>query len=283
LIDLHTHTTASDGTLSPCELVALGVARGIQVLAITDHDTLAGHDKAVPHAITAGRDLICGVELSTRRHLTSRSQRPPSVQLLGYFLEAQPSADFRDWLCSHQETRRARNRELISRLQGLGFRDNSGRGGSHRRKPHCPAHFARILQQKGYVPSRQGAFDVYLADDAQAMVESDEPGLVDSERRIRAAGALASLAHAVRPEAYDSAFLSKFLPALIDAGLQGLEVYHSHHNPEQTASFAELARRFGLVETDGSDFHGENKPGVELSSGRGNLAPPWAMLKKCGA
>lgn len=280
MIDLHSHTTASDGTCTPSGIVALAVALQLDALAITDHDTLAGYDQAVPHAREAGLDLICGVELSTRPHFTSGSDRAPSVHLLGYFLDGEPSAAFREWLGCHQESRRARNRSLIARLQELGVSitlcEVEAIGGSLTGRPH----FARILQQKGYVQSRQEAFDKYLADNAQAGVERDEPGLLEGIRRIREGGGLPSLAHPVRLEACDAAFLHKFLPALVEQGLQGLEVHHSDHSSEQVQSYAALAREFALAETGGSDFHGDNKPGVELGTGRNNnLALPRGVLE----
>ena len=278
MIDLHCHTTASDGTASPSGIVALAAELRLEALAITDHDTLAGYDEAAPHARIAGLELICGVELSTRPHLTARSDRPPSVHLLGYFLNDAPSPAFRHWLGSHQESRRARNLTLIARLQALGvaitLEEVEAIGGSLTGRPH----FARILQQKGYVQSRQEAFDRYLADDAQAGVERAEPGLIEGIQRIMEGGGLASLAHPVRLEACDPAFLRRFLPALVEAGLQGLEVYHSDHTPEQTRSYAALAGEFGLAETGGSDFHGDNKPGVQLGTGRGALRLPRAIL-----
>ena len=280
MIDLHCHTTASDGTASPGGIVALAVELGLEALAITDHDTLGGYDEAVPHARRAGLDLICGVELSTRPHLTERAGRPPSVHLLGYFLNGEPSPGFRHWLGSHQESRRARNLTLVARLQTLGLaitlEEVEAIGGSLTGRPH----FARMLQQKGYVQSRQEAFDRYLADDAEAGVERAEPGLIEGIQRIQEGGGLASLAHPVRLEASDPAFLRKFLPPLLDAGMRGLEVYHSDHTPEQTQSYAALAREFGLVETGGSDFHGDNKPGVALGTGRGSLALAPAMLEE---
>jgi predicted metal-dependent phosphoesterase TrpH len=280
LIDLHSHTTASDGTASPSGLVALAVERGLEALAITDHDTLAGYEAAVPHARAVGLELICGVELSTRPHVTERTARPPSVHLLGYFLNGEPSAVFRDWLCSQQESRRERNRVLIARLQELGVAITLGEveeiGGSLTGRPH----FARILQQKGYVQSRQEAFDLYLADDAKAGVERDEPGLLEGIDRIREGGGLASLAHPVRLESCELPFLRTFLKGLAEQGMQGLEVYHSDHSDEQTACLRAMAVEFGMVETGGSDYHGGNKPGVELGTGRGNLALPLEVLEK---
>jgi len=128
------------------------------------------------------------------------------------------------------------------------------------------------------VGSRQEAFDAYLADGARAAVEREEPGLLDSIVRIREGGGMASLAHPSRLQGGDATFLKSFLPSLVSAGLDALEVYHSDHSLEQTARFQSLAREFDLVETGGSDFHGENKPGVRLGSGRGQLALERSIL-----
>jgi 3',5'-nucleoside bisphosphate phosphatase len=278
LIDLHSHTNRSDGSVSPLELVEQAVAQGLEALAITDHDTLAGYEEAAPKAARVGLDLVCGVELSTRPHVQVETGRAPSVHLLGYFLEGVPSAGFQTWLRSQQESRRARNRALIARLGELGVNitlsEVEAIGGSLTGRPH----FARILQQKGYVASHQEAFDSYLADGARASVEREEPGLLEGVTRIREAGGMASLAHPVRLQEGDATFLRSFLPALVNAGLEAIEVYHSDHSPEQTAVFGSLAREFGLIETGGSDFHGENKPGVRLGAGRGQLALDRSIL-----
>ena len=137
-----------------------------------------------------------------------------------------------------------------------------------------------MLLRKGYVKTNQEAFDRYLADNASASVERDEPELVEGVRRIRDGGGLASLAHPVRLPERDRASLEKLLRTLIDNGLQGLEVYHSEHSPEDTALYKDLAARFQLIATGGSDYHGDNKPAIRLGTGNGgNLHLHYSVLE----
>lgn len=267
MIDLHAHTDRSDGSTDPGDLVRLAVREGIEALGIADHDTLAGYDAALPTAAGCGLQLVCAVELSTRPHEESTpGKREPSVHLLGYWLLSPPSAEFRRWLESQQESRHQRNLELVAKLQQLGMavtlRDAENYGRNQVGRPH----FARVLCDKGYVSNMQEAFDVYLADEAKAAVERDEPALEAGIRRITDSGGMASLAHPVRlpQRGHD---LEILLERLIDVGLQGIEVFHSEHSPADTAQYAELARRFDLIPTGGSDFHGENKPGIRLGTG----------------
>jgi predicted metal-dependent phosphoesterase TrpH len=157
LIDLHSHTTASDGTSSPAELIAEASRIGLEALAITDHDTFAGYEHAQPYAREAGVDLIRGIELSTKLN-------GHSVHLLGYFLR--PARDgFADWVLEMQRSRRDRNVRLVARLREFGF---------------------DIIRQ---------AFDEYLDESAKGYVQRIEPQLVDAIRRVRQAGGIASLAH----------------------------------------------------------------------------------------
>jgi predicted metal-dependent phosphoesterase TrpH len=141
-------------------------------------------------------------------------------------------------------------------------------------------HFARVLLEKGYVSHLQEAFDVYLADDAQASVEREEPSIPEGIRRIRDAGGMASLAHPVRLKKR-GADLEDFVASLMDAGLQGIEVFHSEHGPADCAEYAAAARRFGLIETGGSDYHGDAKPAVRLGYGiDGNVALEYDFLEQ---
>ncbi|HUK18942.1 MAG TPA: PHP domain-containing protein [Bryobacteraceae bacterium] len=270
MIDLHTHTDRSDGTASPAQLVRDAVALGLEALGITDHDTLEGYDIAVPLAAEAGLELICGIELSTRPERPPDGSRPPSVHLLGYFLQGPASPDFRQWIRGHQESRRERNRKLIAKLNSLGvditLEEVQVLGKHLTGRPH----FAKILLKKGYVKTNQEAFDRYLADNASASVERDEPELVEGVRKIREGGGMPSLAHPVRLPQRDRASLEKLLRELIDNGLQGLEVYHSEHQPEDTALYKDLAARFNLIETGGTDYHGDNKPAIHLGTGKNN-------------
>ena len=267
MIDLHAHTDRSDGSSDPADLVRLAVHEGIEALGIADHDTLAGYDAAIPFAAEAGLELVCAVELSTRPSEPKLAgKRQPSVHLLGYWLLAPPSAEFRCWLESQQASRRQRNVELVARLEQLGVPVSLNEAEVYGRNQVGRPHFARVLCDKGFVSNMQEAFDLYLADEAKASVERDEPTIEAGIERIVESGGLAALAHPVRlPQR--GAELAALLERLIACGLQGIEVYHSEHSPADVAQYTELAARYDLIPTGGSDFHGENKPGIRLGSG----------------
>ena len=272
MIDLHTHTNESDGTLSPSQLIAEAARRGVNVLAITDHDTFAGYDAAVPLASKADVALVRGIELSTRLY-------GESVHLLGYFPGSDALAEFRRWVLEMQASRRDRNVRLAARLRELGFdirleeAEALGRGMTGR------PHFARIMVRKGYVPDLRQAFDQYLDESAIAYVHRREPQFAESVKRVRDAGGIASLAHPTRLRR-DAAAL---MPELRAAGLDAIEAYHSDHSREETEAYLDLARRYGLKVTGGSDFHGDVKPEVELGTGHdGNLNIPPEVLRDLG-
>lgn len=288
MIDLHAHTDRSDGSTDPGDLVRLAVREGIEALAIADHDTFAGHDAALPTAADSGLELICAVELSTRPGGQSApGKRKRSVHLLGYWLSAAPSGDFRRWLVSQQESRHQRNVQLVAKLQHLGVATTLQDAERYGRNQVGRPHFAKVLCDKGYVSTMQQAFDIYLADEAKAAVDRDEPTLHEGIQRITESGGMASLAHPVRlPQCGEE--LADFLGDLIDVGLRGIEVFHSEHSPSDTAQFAELARRLDLVPTGGTDFHGDNKPGVRLGTGINfNISLQYSFLEdmreKCAA
>jgi predicted metal-dependent phosphoesterase TrpH len=269
LIDLHTHTNESDGSFSPAELVAEAVRAGVGALAITDHDTFAGYDEALPLARQAGVELIRGIELSTKLH-------GRSVHLLGYFPGNGELEDLRAWVLDLQTSRRERNVRLAARLRELGMdirvedAEALGRGMTGR------PHFARIMVEKGYVPNIRQAFDEYLDESAKGYVYRREPDFAESVSRVRAAGGIASLAHPTRV-AGDVAAL---LPELCAAGLNAIEAYHSDHTPAETDLYLDLARRHALKVTGGSDFHGAYKPEVMLGTGRqGSLNIPREVLE----
>jgi predicted metal-dependent phosphoesterase TrpH len=261
MIDLHTHTDKSDGTSTPLELLRAAAAAGIGTLGISDHDTFAGYDEAAPLAREAGVELVCGIELSTRLPSHSGS-RGKSVHMLGYFLAGEPTPEFRAWLEINQRSRRERNRRLVARLNSLGIVITLGEVEALGRTLAGRPHFARILVEKGYVANRQEAFDRYLGEEGRAYVYRDEPGVEEGIRRIRDAGGLPSLAHPIRIGTKAEAML----PDFVAAGLLAIEAYHSDHSPEHVRHYLALAQRYGLQVTGGTDFHGENKPGVALGS-----------------
>ena len=272
MIDLHSHTDESDGTCSPAELMEEGSRAGIRLLGITDHDTFAGYDKAVPLARATGIELVCGIELSTKLH------GGRSVHLLGYFLGPDgPSPDFREWILDMQAARRDRNQRLIARLQELGFditlEEVQARGRGLTARPH----FAQVMLEKGYVSSLQQAFDDYLDESAIGYVYRREPPFAEGVQRIRDAGGITSLAHPVRV----NGDVPALMPELCATGLNGIEAYHSDHSPQHVELYLELAARYGLLVTGGSDFHGAAKPGICLGTGRnGNLRLPCDLFQK---
>lgn len=279
MIDLHTHTTASDGTLTPTELIAAAAQLSLEAVAITDHDTLAGYEQAVSAARQTGVELVCAVELSTRWR-TMKASRSVSVHLLGYFLFEPPNQEFRRWLEQQIESRRIRNQRLVARLQQLGvdvtLEEVTARGGRLTGRPH----FARLLVEKGYAATPAEAFHRYLGEGAQAYVPRESVALKEGIRRIREAGGLPVLAHPGRLHCDVEALLVETVPQ----GLGGLEAYASEHTPEQTPYFLELAQRHELAVTGGSDFHGETKPAVALGAGLGgNLSVPYAVLERLRA
>lgn len=270
MIDLHTHTTESDGTLSPRELLQFAQRIGLEAVGITDHDTFDGYDSAAQFAQKV--DLVCGIELSVR--CGGRS-----LHLLGYFLGGGPPQSIRRWVKSLQETRHARNLRLVELLSTHGFAitldEIYDRGGKLPGRPH----FAMILTEKGYVNSRQEAFDRYLGEAGVYHVSRDEPTMAEALKIIAFAGGVSSLAHPLRiVKQRDS--LEHMARRMQTDGLMGIEVYHSEHTHDDTIFLESLAARLDLMVTGGSDFHGATKPHVLLGTGTaGELNVPRRVLE----
>jgi 3',5'-nucleoside bisphosphate phosphatase len=272
MIDLHSHTNASDGTFTPAELIAEARRIGLRALAITDHDTLKGYDLAEPMAREAGLELVCGLEISTKYLGTS-------VHMLGYFPVQGPSREFRDWLSFLLESRRDRNRRLIMQLQSLGLEITLEEVEDAGRSLTARPHFAQVLVRKGYARDIQDAFDQYLDEGARGYVQRHDIPIDEAISRIRNAGGVASLAHPVRMLKNEWSRLETAVAELAGMGMQAMEVWHSDHSPEGVAFYSELARRNNLVATGGSDFHGANKPKISLGTGlNGNLNVPDSVL-----
>jgi len=275
LIDLHTHTTESDGTFTPRELVEAAIAIGLEALAITDHDTFAGYAQAEPIAQELGLRLLCGIELST----ALGNPKVKTVHLLGYFLHDEPSAEFHAWIAKMQSARLDRNVRLAARLQSLNvdirLQEVLAAGRSIAGRPH----FAKLLVQKGYCGTIPEAFKKFLDESAPGFVEREEPGLEEAIRRIRDAGGIPSLAHPIRLGKRDQAEEERLIAGMCDAGLMALEAYHSDHDAEDTERYIALARKYGMLITGGSDFHGAHKPLINLGTGfKRNLKLPMSLL-----
>lgn len=262
MIDLHAHTTASDGSLSPSELVRQAGEAGLAALAITDHDTVAGCRPA-REAATAhdGLHLITGVELSL-------VFRPGVLHLLGYQLNPdQP--ELLAALAEVQARRSRRNEEMVERLAAAGLpisleavRELAGDGQIGR------PHMARVLVQAGAVDSVQDAFDRFLHDDAPYFVPKEKLSPEEGIALIHQAGGAAVLAHPYQTR-LDDTELANQVAFWTSLGLDGIEVYYSRHTPEQVAFYQALADHHGLCRTCGSDFHGVSKPDLAL----GTLGP----------
>jgi predicted metal-dependent phosphoesterase TrpH len=274
MIDLHSHTDRSDGTFTPDELVAEAVRVGLSALAITDHDTFAGYDAAVPLAADAGLELICGIELSTR-------YMGNSIHLLGYFPVTPPSDELRAWLEFLQANRRERNVRLIDKLRTLGVDITLAEVEKKGRTLTARPHFARVLVEKGYAKDLEDAFALYLDESAKGYVQRQEVPIEEALERIAQSGGVSSLAHPIRVAKNNWEKLAEYIGDLAGYGLRAVEVYHSDHSPENVSYYKTLAEQNGLGMTGGSDFHGGNKPNINLGTGmRNNLAVPDELLEK---
>lgn len=262
-IDLHLHTTHSDGSLAPSEVLKLADNAGVTTLAITDHDITS----AIPEAMAAGQELgievIPGVEISS---FDGRSE----LHILGYFLDWQDPV-FAARLATLRASRHRRNPLIIDRLRaaGLDVTYDEVRALAGTESVGRP-HIAQILMRKKYVSSAKEAFDRYLAEGRPAYVARELPTPVDAIGWIREAKGIAVLAHPTWVKDSGDG-LRTCVTALKEAGLDGVEVHYSTHSKSQTASYLELAQRLDLLVTGGSDFHGITKPDIEVGYGRGDL------------
>jgi predicted metal-dependent phosphoesterase TrpH len=277
MIDLHSHTTESDGSYSPAELIATAGDARLEALAITDHDTFSGYDQAVPLARAAGLALICGIELSTK---VVRGDSRRTVHLLGYFLDGEPAPGFRSWITRMQASRRDRNRRLAAKLQSMGMDIRLEEVEALGRTMAGRPHFARLLVAKGYVPHYRAAFDRYLDESASAYVDREEPALEDGIRLIEDGGGISSIAHPVRLGFSEWSDEEKLISEMAQRGLSAIEAYHSDHDAGTTERYLAMATKYGLQVTGGSDFHGDNKPNVRLGVGPGTLDIPLAVLEE---
>ena len=254
-IDLHTHTLASDGALSPRELVRKAVEHRVRVLAITDHDSTEGlaeaRDEAARHA---GLTLVPGLEINC-------NVEGAEIHILGYLVDHE-APWFQEFLATQRQARTARVHVLAARLAELGMPIDPAEvlalaGEAAPGRPHV----AQVMVQHGYVRSVREAFDKYLRSDGPANVPRHRLTPIEAVQVIRRARGVAVLAHP------GLAGRDAMIPELVEAGLGGIETYYAEHSTEQVRNYLDLCRRFDLVATGGSDFHGPhtgrtNPPGT---------------------
>ena len=260
-IDLHLHSTASDGSLPPAEGVAIAERNGVRVMALTDHDSLEGIPGAIERARAAGIRIIPGVELSV-------SEQGMDVHLLAYGFDTTDSA-LRAAIARYRESRHERARKILMRLKGLGIRIpieevEEIAGGGALGRPHV----AEALMVGGYVETFHEAFQRYLGHHAPAYVAKQTVTLEEALEVVREAGGITSLAH---PATLNR---DQWISGWARRGLDGIEVWHSKHQPHDIERYRKIAESHGLLMTGGSDFHGERTPDLSV----GSVAVPESML-----
>lgn len=267
MVDLHTHSTASDGTFSPRELIYLAKKEGLKAIALTDHDTTEGLKEAYLAAKEEGIAFLSGVEISVK------FDGPGHFHLLGYFLNPELNA-LEEMLEELKKARMKRNLLMLEKLNSLGIKITLDELTAIAQGEIGRPHFAKLLVEKGYVKSFVEAFERYLKKGAPAYVPKAilEPEI--AIRKILQSGGVPVLAHPITLK-LDKAELAKYLEILVDMGIKGVEAYYSEHNPEFTQFLIEKAKSLNLLVTGGSDFHGVNKPHIRLGRGFGNLEVPY--------
>ncbi len=263
MIDLHTHSTASDGSLSPTQLIDEAARRGLAALALTDHDTIDGNEEAAAQAAKRGLAFIPGVELEI-------AWEPGEFHLLGLGLR-HPTEEFRRALQDLARLREERNRQILDRMLELGIEAEYEEvqtlaGGKVVGRPH----FAALLVQKGIVKNRQQAFSRYLAKGRPFYVAKGALDLVRAITLIKESGGVAVLAH---PLSLYLAWgrLPEAVAGFVALGLDGLEAWHPLARPRSCRRLEELGRRLGILVTAGSDYHGEARADRKLGLTAGDL------------
>jgi len=272
-VDLHTHSTASDGSDPPERLVELALWTGLTALALTDHDTQAGIAAARAAAEPVGLELIPGVELSLEFD-------QGGMHLIVLWLDPAPGP-LQDRLAELRSGRDTRNLAIVEALTKIGLPmtidevlEESG-GGSVGRP-----HIAAVMVARGYVPDIRAAFDHWLGKGRPGYLSRPRLGPEEAIGLARESGAVPVLSHPHTLGVTTAAGMADVLTRLKSAGLVGLEAVYGAYRRHERDGYAHLARRFGLVPSGGSDYHGTYKPGLSLGSGYGDLVVPSALLEE---
>ena len=277
-IDLHAHTTASDGSLSPTELVQKAAQMGLAALAVTDHDTIGGLAEALSAAAAIGLDLVPGVELAVE-------DDGGRFHLLGYLFDPGNDA-LRETLVQIRESRAARNAQMAQKMADLGLpvtmTDVQAEAGEDADVVARP-HFAQALMKKGIVGSVKEAFDRYLAAGKPLYLPKQVLTPKDAIALLHAAGGIAVMAHPGLVPLSDEALAVRIASLASEARMDGMEALYSQHSPAQTKRFLALAERLGLLVTGGSDFHGQAKPHVPLGIVWEGRPAPDSLLERMRA
>ena len=272
LCDLHTHSTASDGTASPAQVVRLARQAGLRAVALTDHDTVAGVEEAAREAKFLGVEFVPGCEISL-------DGVPGTFHMTGIGIDPADRV-----LCERldfvRRGREGRNAEMASKLRALGHAITleevaAEAGGDVVGRPH----FARVLVKRGVVRDFKEAFDRFLGKGRPAYADRDRLPLADAIAAIHGAGGAAVLAHPYTIALPDPAAYEAWLRETTAAGLDGIETVYTEHSAADERYYRDLAGRCGLLEAGGSDYHGENKANTDVGVGKGGLRIPYAFCE----
>ncbi len=278
-IDLHTHSTASDGTLTPTELFRAGAAAGLRAVAITDHDTVDG----VPEFLAAGSECpeteaVPGVEMAAT--FSSRE-----MHIVGLFIDPASPALIR-FLAERRTDRQKRNEEIRLKLKFLGYPlewDDPLLAPNYRSGSLGRPHFARALVERYGWSSSAEVFNKLLGHSRPAYVPRRLPDPAAACAAIHAAGGVSVWAHPIYRQRNERALLKRVIRRFAPLGLDAVEAYYSLFGPPETALVSEIAAAFGLARSGGSDFHGANTPQLSIGTGAGGLRVPGELLEELRA
>ena len=275
-VDLHLHTTASDGVLSPSEIVRYAKAKGLQAIAITDHDTIDGCEEGLSEGERIGFEVIPGIEISAE-------YSPGSMHILGFFLDIHHPL-LNERLEYLQKARAERNPKMVAKLNQLGMEVTyeevlKASGGGQVGRPH----FANVLLEKKYVRNFQEAFERFLKKGAPAYVDKFRFTSKEALHFIHEARGVAVLAHPNTLGVKRYSELEKLVHQLVDEGLKGIEVYYPEHSAVEVAQYKNLADRYSLLSTGGTDYHGIEKNELDIGVGRGEMRLPYSIVENMKA
>lgn len=270
MIDLHVHSTESDGTDTPETLTRLAKEAGLSAFALTDHDTITGIRKAKPVAAELEIEFVPGIELSTDYEGTE-------VHILGYYID-ETNEYFLKQLQTFLDSRDMRNEKMAFLLQKEGFDITLDKLlAEYPNSVITRAHFARYLVEHHMVKNRETVFSKYLGNQCRCYVPREKISPFEAVKLIQSGGGVAFFAHPILCHMnFDR--LKRFISDLKDAGLTGIEAIYSANSPGDTGNLKRIAKENDLLISGGSDYHGANKPYLRLGVGRGSLYVPDEIL-----
>ncbi len=282
LIDLHVHSTESDGTLTPEEVVKAAASAGLSAIALTDHDTVSGIRKARAAAEECGIELVAGVELSTSYTSADRKIGNMEVHIVGLFINPEDrlllkkTKEFRD-------CRDNRNEEIVRALQKEGFPITmDALKAENPDRVITRANIARFLYRRGCVGSVAEVFDKYIGDGCPCYVGRFKITPTEAVALIRQAGGISVFAHPLLCR-MDDADLRTLIGTLTENGLDAIEAVYGTYTARDEQYAGKLADEYDLLISGGSDFHGSNKPEIKIGTGQGRMCLPYSVLEEIKA